>query len=152
MWFVFLANSLYPFILITMFSLFGFLVCFRGVFLYRFFEWDPMWHSEQRPGLFEVDQDLTSEMVDGSADEDIVASIVWLDKSCMGVRGVGWLRGCCKSLWNTPTDVVNHSDSEYQPVPFVNSSKWAPFGVFQLHGPLVKLLEQWLCNFWFLTL
>ena len=39
-------------------------------------------------------------------------------------------------------DVLNHSDSEYQLVPFVNSSKWAPFGVFQLHGPLVKLLEQ----------
>ena len=40
-------------------------------------------------------------------------------------------------------DVINHSDSEYQLVPFVNSPKWAPFEVFQLHGPLVKLLEQW---------
>ena len=39
---------------------------------------DPVWRSEQRPELFEIGQDLTSEAVDGSAfeDVDIIASIV----------------------------------------------------------------------------
>ena len=79
----FLAHFLYPFILITMFRLFGFLVGFRGVNLSRFFEWDPVWRSEQRPELFEIGQDLTSEAVDGFAfeDVDIIASIVWFDNS-----------------------------------------------------------------------
>ena len=37
-----------------------------------------MWRSEQRPELFEIGQDLTSEAVDGFAfeDVDIIASIV----------------------------------------------------------------------------
>ena len=56
----FLANFLYPFILTNMLSLFGF--CFCGVVLSRFFEWDPVWRSEQRPELFEVGQDLTSDI------------------------------------------------------------------------------------------
>ena len=30
-----------------------------------------MWRSEQRPELFEIGQDLTSEAVDGSAFEDV---------------------------------------------------------------------------------
>ena len=95
-----IANFLYPFILITMFRLFGFLVGFRGVKLSRFFEWDPVWRSEQRPELFEIGQDLTSEAVDGSAFEyvDIIASIVWFDKSRKWIRGGGWLHGCCRSL------------------------------------------------------
>ena len=45
------------------------------------------------------------------------------------------------------TDVVGPSASGYQFVPFVSSSKWVPFGEFQLHGPLVGLLEHWLCKF-----
>ena len=74
----FLAHFLYPFILIMMFRLFGFLVGFRGVHLSGFFERDPVWRSEQRPELFEIGQDLTSEAVDGFAfeDVDIIASIV----------------------------------------------------------------------------
>jgi hypothetical protein len=44
-------------------------------------------------------------------------------------------------------DVVDPSPSVYQLVSFVNSSKWVPFGVFQLHGPLVRLLGRWLCKF-----
>ena len=96
----FLANFLYPFILITMFRLFGFLAGFRGVNLSRFFEWDPVWRSEQRPELFEIGQDLTSEEVNGSAfeDVDIIASVVWFDKSRKWIRGDGWMHGCCRSL------------------------------------------------------
>ena len=45
------------------------------------------------------------------------------------------------------TDVVGPSASGYQFVPFVSSSKWVPFGVFRLHGPLVELLGRWLCKF-----
>ena len=39
--------------------------------------------SEQRPELFEIGLDLTSEAVDGFAFEDVdmIASIGWLDKS-----------------------------------------------------------------------
>ena len=44
-------------------------------------------------------------------------------------------------------DVVGPSASEYQFVSFVSSSKWVPFGVFRLHGPLVRLLGHWLCKF-----
>ena len=73
----FLANFLYPSILITMFRLFGFLADFRCVNLSRFFEQDPVWRSEQRPELFEIGQGLTSEEVSGSVFEvvDIVAPI-----------------------------------------------------------------------------
>jgi len=59
-----------------------------------------VWRSEQRPELFEIGQGLTSEDVNGSAFEvmDIIASIVWFDKSRKWIRDGGWLDGCYRSI------------------------------------------------------
>jgi len=50
-----------------------------------------VWRSGQRAELFEIGQGLTSEAGDESAFEvvDLVASIVRVDQSCMGIRGRG---------------------------------------------------------------
>ena len=64
-----------------MFCLLAFLDDFRSVNLS--FKLGPELCSEQRPGLFEINLDLTSEAVDGFAFEDvgIIASIGCLEKS-----------------------------------------------------------------------
>ena len=91
------------------------------------------------PGLFEIGLDLTSEAVDGFAFEDvgITASIGELYKSRKWTGDGRWLRGCS----------IYPSALGYRAVPFLGSSAWVPFGVFPLHGPLVRLLARWRCRF-----
>ena len=140
-WRHFLAHFLYPLILITMFCLLAFLDDFSGVILS--FEWGPELCSEQRPELFEIGLDLISEAVDGFAFEDvgIIASIGWLNQSRKWTGDGDWLRGCCISLSSGVSGCTL----------FLGSTAWVPFGVFPLHGPLVRLLVHWPCKFWFLT-